>query len=236
MDSCVLLAFLLFCWAEAASAPDPPLKSVRVGGAVTLPVTIPKGQSVNNLLLRDSSREIAIAIWMDSKDISVLNINYANRVAFQKDEMAFRIANLSLDDGGTYEISTSFTSPSPKVLSSFLVAIFNITERISSLENDSCYIYLQCEAGMGSSHRVTYAWKDTEAGTTLSKEAWLTQLVPTNQKRAYTCTAQSPTAQSTFSFVLQHSCIPNTASPGPWSLGSLLVRGLLVTATLLLLL
>ncbi|XP_034280827.1 SLAM family member 5-like [Pantherophis guttatus] len=235
MDSCVLLAFLLFCWAEAASAPDPPLKSIRLGDAVTLPMTVPKGQSLNNLLLRDSSREEAIAIWMDSKDVSVVNIKYANRVTFQKDEIAFRIANLSLDDGGTYEISTSFTSSSPKVLGSFLVAVFNITERISSLGNDSCYIYLDCEVGMGSGHRVTYAWKDSETGTTLSQVAWLIQLVHTNHKRAYTCAAQTPTAQSTFSFVLQHPCIPNMASPGPWALGSLLVRGLLVTAALLLL-
>ncbi|KAG8147061.1 hypothetical protein E2320_014102 [Naja naja] len=228
MDSHVLLAILLFCSAGAASSPEATSKSVRVGDAVTLPVTVPKGQRLTNLLLRDSVKKQAIAIWMESKDITILDIGYANRVTFQEDEMAFRIANLSLGDGTSYEISTSFSSPTPKLLSSFLVAVFNITKRVSSLRNDSCYIYLDCEAGMGHGQRVTYAWKDTEAGTTLSKAAWLTQLVHSNQRKAYTCTAQTPTAQSAFSLVLQHSCLPNTASPGPWALGSLLVRGLLV--------
>ncbi|XP_026547076.1 uncharacterized protein LOC113428760 [Notechis scutatus] len=228
MDSHVLLAILLFCSAGAASSPEVTLKSVHVGDAVTLPVTLPKGQRLTNLLLRDSLRKQAIAIWMESKMITILDIDYANRVAFQEDQMAFRIANLSLGDGTTYEISTSFSTSTPKLLSSFLVAVFNITERVSSLGNDSCHIYLDCQAGMGRGQRVTYTWKDTEAGTTLSQVAWLTQLVHRNQRKAYTCMAQTSTAQSSFSLVLQHSCIPNTASPGPWALGSLLVRGLLV--------
>ncbi|XP_026575974.1 uncharacterized protein LOC113449178 [Pseudonaja textilis] len=228
MDSHLLLAILLFCSAGAASSPEAALKSVRVGDAVTLPVTLPKGQKLTNLLLRDSLRKQAIAIWMESKVITILDIDYANRVAFQEDQMAFRIANLSLGDGTTYEISTSFSTPTPELLSSFRVAVFNITKRVSSLGNDSCYIYLDCEAGMGHGQRVTYTWKDTEAGTTLSQASWLTQLVHRNQRKAYTCMAQTSTAQMSFSLVLQHSCIPNTASPGPWALGSLLVRGLLV--------
>lgn len=67
---------------------------------------------------------------------------------------------------------------------------------------------------MGPGHKVTYAWKDTKAGTTLSREAQLSQLVQTNQEKAYTCTAQTTTAQSSFSVVLQHPCTPSTASPG----------------------
>ncbi|XP_039174480.1 SLAM family member 6 [Crotalus tigris] len=227
----LLLGFLLLSSAGAASSPEPTLKSVRVGNAVTLPVAIPKGQSVTNLLLRAAWREEGVAIWMDSKEISVISTHYAGRVAFLEDEMAFRIANLSLGDGDTYEISTSFAAPSPQLLSSSLVAVFNVTERIS-LENNSCHIDLDCEAGMGPGHKVTYTWKDTKAGTTLSQEARLSQRVQINQEKAYTCTAQTTTAQSTFSIVLQHPCTPNTASPGPWALGlaSLLLRGLLVPA------
>lgn len=67
---------------------------------------------------------------------------------------------------------------------------------------------------MGSGHKVTYAWKDTKAGTTLSREARLSQLVQANQEEAYTCTAQTTTAQGTFSVVLQDPCAPSTASPG----------------------
>ncbi|KAM3824790.1 SLAM family member 9 [Vipera latastei] len=238
MNSSILLAFLLLSSGGAASSPEPTLRSVGVGNAVMLPVAIPKGQRLTNLLLRASSREEAVAIWMDSKEISVVSVRYAGRVAFLEDEMVFRITNLSLGDGGTYEISTGFTATSPKLLSRFLVAIFNITQRIS-LENDSCHIDLDCEAGMGPGHKVSYTWKDTKAGTTLSREARLSQLVHPNQEKAYTCTAQAPPAQSTFSVVLRHPCAPSTASPGPWALGlaSLLLRGLLVptmTAALLL--
>ncbi|XP_032089789.1 SLAM family member 5-like [Thamnophis elegans] len=227
MDShCVLLAvLLLFC---SAGASDSPWKAVRVGDAVTFPVVPPKGQRLTNILLRDSSRQQAVAIWMDSKEITVVDIKYAGRVTFQMDEMAFRIANLSLDDGGKYETSTGFTSSSPVLLGSFLVAVFNVTQRISPLKNDSCLIYLDCEAGMGPGHRVTYAWKDTKAGTTLSREARLTQLVHTDQQRDYACVAQSSAGQSTLSFVLQHPCVPSAASPGPWALGSLLVMAALL--------
>ncbi|XP_070622108.1 SLAM family member 9 [Erythrolamprus reginae] len=228
MDSAVLLAFLLLGWAGAATAAEPSSMSIRVGGDVTLPVSVPKGQSLTNLLLRASSREEAVAIWMDSKDITVLSLPYANRVAFQEDQMCFTITNLSLADGGYYEISTSFTSASPTVLSRFLVAVFNITERTSVLRNDSCYLYLNCEAGLGPGQRVNYTWRDGQSGSTLSRQPWLTQVVHSQQKRGYTCLAQTPTAQSTFSLVLQHLCLPSTASPGPWALGSLLLTGTLL--------
>lgn len=112
------------CVPGAASSPEPTLKSVGVGDAVTLPVAVPKGQKVTNLLLRAIWREEGVAIWMDSKEISVISIHYAGRVAFLEDEMAFRIANLSLGDGDTYEISTRFTASSPQLFSSFLVAVF----------------------------------------------------------------------------------------------------------------
>ncbi|KAM6434365.1 SLAM family member 5-like [Liasis olivaceus] len=239
MSPCTLLAFLLFHLAGAAVAPVPAWKAVSVGGSVTFPVTVPKGASVNNLLLRSSSRGEGIAIWLSSKVLTVVSTLYAGRVAFLEDELAFKIARVGLDDGGTYEVSTNMQS-SEKTLGSFTVAIFNITKRVNSLDNSSCTIDLLCEAGMGPRNKATYSWKDRDTGATLAQGALLQWIVHTNDKVAYTCMAQILTTQGAMDIVLEQPCIRNSAVPGRLVLGLvlLLARGLLVpavTAALLLL-
>ncbi|XP_007429141.1 SLAM family member 5 [Python bivittatus] len=231
MSPCALLAFLLFHLAGAAVAPVPAWKAIPVGGSITLPVTVPKGASVNNLLLRSASRGEGIAIWLSSKVLTVVSMLYAGRVAFLEDKLAFKIARVSLDDGGTYEISTNMQS-SEKTLGSFTVAVFNINKTVNSLDNSSCTIDLLCEAGMGPRNKVTYSWKDRDTGATLAQGPLLQWIVHTNNKVAYTCTAQILTTQSAMDVVLEQPCIQSSAVPGRSVLGlvSLLARGLLVPA------
>ncbi|XP_063173231.1 SLAM family member 5-like [Candoia aspera] len=229
--SILLHALLLLLPAGVAHMPVLAWKAVNVGDSVMLPVTVPKGVIISNLILRASSRGEGVAIWMASKVLSVMSTHYSNRVTFLDKVPAFRIANLSLGDGGTYEISANFAT-SEMVLGTFTVAVFNITKTVVSLDNSSCSIDLLCKAGMGSKDMITYSWKDTDTGIILTSNVLLHWIVHTNEEVAYTCTAQIPTTQSAMTITLKQPCPRSSAVPGSSALGlaSLLARGLLVPA------
>ncbi|XP_042295779.1 SLAM family member 5-like [Sceloporus undulatus] len=204
---------------HAASAVSPTKNFTReAGSAVHLDSGIPKGASFFSIFLRSASFRRTLAIWIPGKPLNVLSSEYSGRITFEEDSHEFRIHNLTLHDGGIYEILMKKDEEVEESLRKYAVFVFNISVTASHLANHSCSLGLLCEAGTGNKW-VTYTWKGTDTGVTVSQDAWLRLMDPKDEGDSYTCTAQAPGTQTAWSVTPYKYCGAFSGADGRLRLG-----------------
>ncbi|XP_028566592.2 SLAM family member 8 [Podarcis muralis] len=223
MDPAVAFLLLVFTF-QATSADSPAATHAElgpkdVGHSVSLPVVIPKGTIFSGLILRSvGPPSKAVAMWEQGKPVTVLDPRYSERVSFREEEPAFQIHNLTLEDGGGYDIST-LTQEGSKTLNRYTLFVFHINITGERLPNSSCNLNLLCEAGAGAKVRVTYSWKNTITGDTASDNARLhLTLNAKNKDDSYTCSAQALGTQKAWEVFPYASC-PQSAAAGLFASG-----------------
>ncbi|XP_044278546.1 uncharacterized protein LOC123019606 [Varanus komodoensis] len=206
--------FVAFALLHAAGAVDPTYNLARpLGSSVDFSVAIPKGTNYTFVVLQSTTRGEAVVLWEPGKSLRVLNPSYANRIVLLKDASAFRVHNLTLADGGDYEIVLRAPERLHDVpLRKYTLFVFHINITTEPLANSSCSLLLICKAGTGRKTRVSYSWKEQKSGITLSQGAWLSIVLhPADAQQRYTCTAQARGIQSALS-VEPYECCPHSSA------------------------
>ncbi|XP_033030228.1 uncharacterized protein LOC117061500 [Lacerta agilis] len=206
------------CTKRARARADSPtaaeLDPKDVGHTVSLPVVVPKGSTFSGLMLRSlGPPSKAVALWEQGKPVTVLDPRYSQRVSFLEQDPAFQIHNLTLEDGGSYDVSM-LTQAGSTMLNRYTLFVFHISIRGQRLANSSCNLNLLCEAGAGAKARVTYSWKNTNTGDTASDNARLHLTLNAQSKDdSYTCSAQALGTQKAWEVLPYESC-PTSAAAG----------------------
>ncbi|XP_034954491.1 SLAM family member 9 isoform X2 [Zootoca vivipara] len=220
MDPAVAFLLLLLLFTFQATSADSPtathaeLDPKGVGHSVNLPVVVPKGTTFSGLKLRSlGPPSKAVAMWEQGKPLTVLDPRYSERVSFLEEEPAFQIQNLTLEDGGSYEVSM-FTPEGSTMLNRYTLFVFHINITGERLANSSCNLNLLCEAGAGAKARVAYSWKNTKTGDTASDNARLHLTLSAKSKDdSYTCSAQALGTLKAWEVFPYASC-PTSAAAG----------------------
>nr|XP_060614110.1 SLAM family member 6 [Anolis sagrei ordinatus] len=228
-----IILFLLLIHTARAAVPTPNF-TTQVGDSVTLDTKIPKGAAYVNIQLRSASLRRGLAVWIPGKPISVISPQFSGRITFEEDRHEFQISHLRVEDGGIFEISMENAESVMTDLGKYVVFVFNISVIATSrFDNQSCSMDLLCEAGTGS-RAVTYTWKHTSTGATVSRSPWLHLVMdPKDKGDTYTCTAQSLGMQGTWDIKPYPQCGPKSGAQGLFGLRfpsiCLLAQALLLT-------
>ncbi|XP_061462390.1 SLAM family member 9 [Rhineura floridana] len=228
---------------QVARADDPKetptdLTPQSLGSSVSLPFGIPKGIDFSDISLHSASRsqKEAVALWTPGQPLTVVSPSYAGRVSFLDETDSFQIHNLTMEDGGIYDILLNNVSSFSR-LKQYTLFVFSVRTTENLLSNGSCSLELECQAGAGSRGKVTYSWKHKETGVTLSQNSWLHLVMsPKNKGDFYTCTAQhSAGAQRAWDVAPYRECIAASGPAGPFGTISKAVFAPAVVALLMLL-
>ncbi|XP_077173091.1 SLAM family member 9-like [Paroedura picta] len=169
------------------SAKETPTQDLtyRVGDTATLLLEIPPGSNISNLLWRSSSRgsSEAVASWQPGTPLTVLNPGYLGRVDFLEGRWALEIRNLTLADGGCYEV-VELQDPLEVTLKQYNLVVIGISTTGMVSGNGSCSFSLECKAGAGARDRVEYSWGPGLKGPVLP-----VILHPGDKEKSFTCTA-----------------------------------------------
>uniref|UniRef100_A0ABM5F3R0 CD48 antigen-like n=1 Tax=Pogona vitticeps TaxID=103695 RepID=A0ABM5F3R0_9SAUR len=241
MGSCRPTFFVLFLFIfQVARAVDPSTNlSCNLTSSVDLKTGLPKGANFTVLTLHSLSRKKVVALLQANTPLQILDLHYSKRVTFVKETGAFRIHNLSLADGGTYDIYRQTSDSSTETLKTYTLFVFDINITATSLANRSCSLDLLCQAGVGTrASRERYTWKKTASGETLSQEPRLRLVMhPENSRDSYTCTAQDGVSQGAWDIIPYPQCSHSGATghllSGLPRLSCLLSAGLVALVVLL---
>ncbi|XP_053133762.1 zinc finger protein 250-like isoform X3 [Hemicordylus capensis] len=200
---------------NVAADSEPAQTFVRtLGGSVVFPLDTPKGQIVNSVTWMTTVRRGAAAMWLPGKPLTVMNSRYSGRMTFSEETHSLEIKNLTMDDGEIFEALLRTDKPDDIPLKKYMLFIFNISATEHKSENSSCILELECQAQVGPRVAVTYSWKETKSGITLSQNAWLHAIIrPEEKDRSFTCTAQAHRNQSAWEVVpYKMFCTPSGVS------------------------
>ncbi|XP_063001941.1 uncharacterized protein LOC134412130 [Elgaria multicarinata webbii] len=241
MGSSAPITFLSFLFLlQAASAVDPNKNFARmVGSFVDFPIMNSKEDNYTNFILRSKTQGLALALWQPDKYLSIIIPRYSGRIALQKSSNTIRIHNLTLRDGGTYEIEAQIVAK-PVQIKTYTLFVFNISTTVEQLTNNSCNVNLLCDARTGTPTQVTYSWKQKESGVTLSQNSRLHVVLNPGEKTVYTCAVEAHRIQSALDFAPYKFCSKphsETAGGGAPGLPSLylMAKAILVPAAVALL-
>ncbi|XP_028567114.2 SLAM family member 5-like [Podarcis muralis] len=191
MDPLVVF-LLLLCTFQAARMDDTGgVNFVEgFGESVTLPLEIPT-QNISTLFLnwKSLSRKKALALWTPQHPLFVIDAEYSGRVNYSKENNVLQIRNLTLADGGPYEVVMGVV-PHETILKNYTLFIFRINITKTWWEISSCTLF--CELGAGKMANVTYNWTLTATGAPLSQSSRLDLVMsPTDAHQSYSCGAKA---------------------------------------------
>ncbi|XP_053225353.1 uncharacterized protein LOC128404082 [Podarcis raffonei] len=192
MDPLVVFLLLLLCTFQAARLEDTGGVNLveGFGESVTLPLEVPT-QNISTLFLnwKSLSRKKALALWAPPHPLFVIDAEYSGRVNYSKENNVLQIRNLTLADGGPYEVVIGVV-PRETILKNYTLFIFRINITKTWWEISSCTLF--CELGAGKMANVTYNWTLTATGAPLSQTSRLDLVMrPTDANQSYSCGAKA---------------------------------------------